>query len=117
MKGLHPFGKLQQRILEETKLAARDDLVALSAGVTGHHADVSIQASPEAAGEQGAASSAYERAAAALEAASRAMDMGAVSRAIAEGQYHLACAGALAPASRGPAGGRRASSIRGTACR
>ena len=29
MKGLHPFGKLQQRNLEETKSAARDDLIAL----------------------------------------------------------------------------------------
>ena len=41
MKGPHPFRKLQQRILEEVKSAARDDLIALSAGVTGHHADVS----------------------------------------------------------------------------
>jgi len=96
MKGPHPFRKLQQRILEETKSAAQDDLIALSAGVTGHHADVSIQANPEAAGEQGAALGAYERAAAALEAVSRAQDMVTVSRAIAEGQYHLACADALA---------------------
>ena len=96
MKGPHPFRKLQQRILEEVKSAARDDLIALSAGAAGHHADVSIQANPEAAGEQGAALGAYERAAAALEAASRVQDMGAVSRVIAEGQYHLACADALA---------------------
>ena len=40
--------------------------------------------------------SAYERGTAALDAAKRAKDMGAVSRAIAEGQYHLACAKALA---------------------
>ena len=96
MKGPHPIRKMLQRTLEETKLAARDDLAALSAGVTGHHADVSIQANPEAADEQRAALSACERAAAALEAARRAQDMGAVSRAIAEGQYHLACADALA---------------------
>jgi hypothetical protein len=107
MNGLHPFRKLQQRILEETKSAARDDLTALSAAVTGHHADVCIQASPEAAGEQGAALSACERAAAALEAARRAQDMGAVSRAIAEGQYHLACADALAAGQLRP--GRRPS--------
>jgi hypothetical protein len=107
MKGPHPFRKLQQRILEEVKSAARDDLIALSAGVAGHHADVSVQASPEAAGEQGAALSAYERAAAALEAASRAQDMGAVSRVIAEGQYHLACADALAAGQPRP--GRRPS--------
>jgi hypothetical protein len=107
MKGPHPFRKLQQRILEEVKSAARDDLIALSAGVAGDHPDVSIQASPEAAGEQGAALGAYERAAAALEAASRAQDMGAVSRVIAEGQYHLACADALAAGQPRP--GRRPS--------
>jgi len=71
-------------------------LIALNAGVTGHHADAFIQTNPEAAGEPGAALSAYERAAAALEAARRATGMGAVSRAIAAGQYHLACADALA---------------------
>lgn len=107
MKGPHPIRKVQQRTLEETKSAAQDDLIALSAEVTGHHADVSIQASPEAADEQRAALSAYERAAAALEAASRATDMGAVSRAIAEGQYHLACADALAAGQPRP--GRRPS--------
>lgn len=107
MKGPHPIRKLQQRTLEETKSAAQDDLIALSAGVTGHHADASIQASPEAAGEQRAALGAYERAAAALEAARRAQDMGAVSRAIAAGQYHLACAGAVAAGQPRP--GRRPS--------
>jgi len=58
--------------------------------VVGSDADVparrAARTSPEAAGEQGAALSACERAAAALEAASRAQDMGAVSRVIAEGQ-------------------------------
>ncbi len=51
--------------------------------------------------------SAWERAAAALEAASRAQDMGAVSGVIAEGQYHLACADALAAGQQRP--GRRPS--------
>jgi hypothetical protein len=60
--------------------------------------------------------SAYERAAAALEAARRAEDrgavsrpedMGAVSRVIAEGQYRLACADALAAGQPRP--GRRPS--------
>jgi ferredoxin len=77
------------------KSAAQDDLIALSAGITGHHADVSIQSNPEAAEEQGAALSAYERGTAALDAAKRAKDMETVSRAIAEGQYRLACAEAL----------------------
>jgi hypothetical protein len=91
-----PIRKRRQRELKDAKSAAQDDLIALSAGVTDHHADVSIQSNPEAAEEQGAALSAYERGTAALDAARRARDMGAVSRAIAAGQYHLACADALA---------------------
>jgi preprotein translocase subunit YajC len=91
-----PIRKRRQRELNEAKSAAQDDLIALSAGVTDHHADVSIQSNFEAAEEQGAALSAYERGTAALDAAKRAKDMGTVSRAIAEGQYHLACAEALA---------------------
>ena len=90
-----PIHKRRQRELGEAKSAAQDDLIALSAGVTDRNADVSIQHNPEAAGEQGAALSAYERGTAALDAAKRGRDMGAVSRAIAEGQYHLACAEAL----------------------
>ena len=91
-----PIRRRRRRELKEVKSAAQDDLIALSAGVTGHHADVSIQGNPEAAEEQSAALSAYERGTAALDAAKRAKDMGAVSRAIAEGQYRLACAEALA---------------------
>ncbi|HEY7278610.1 MAG TPA: hypothetical protein VH594_21760 [Trebonia sp.] len=91
-----PVRRRRQRELKQVKSAAQDDLIALSARVTGHHADVSIQDNPEAADEQGAALSAYERGTAALDAAKRAKDMGAVSRAIAEGQYRLACAEALA---------------------
>jgi uncharacterized membrane protein YgcG len=90
-----PIRRRRQRELKEMKSAAQDDLIALSAGVTGHHTDVSTQSNPEAAEEQVAALSAYERGTAALDAAKRAKDMGAVSRAIAEGQYHLACADAL----------------------
>jgi hypothetical protein len=86
----------RQRELKEAKSAAQDDLIALSAGITDHQADLSIQTSPEAAEDQAAALSAYERGTAALDAATRATDMGAVSRAIAEGQYHLACADAVA---------------------
>jgi uncharacterized membrane protein YgcG len=91
-----PVRQRRQRELKEAKLAAQDDLIALSAGVTDHDADVAIRSSPEAAEEQAAALSAYERGTAALDAARRPRDMGAVSRAIAEGQYHLACAEALA---------------------
>jgi uncharacterized membrane protein YgcG len=90
-----PIRRRRQRELKDAKSAAQDDLIALSAGVTGHHADVSIQSNQEAAEEQGAALSAYERGTAALDAAKRVKDMGAVSRAIAEGQYRLACAEAL----------------------
>jgi hypothetical protein len=91
-----PIRKRRQRELNEAKSAAQDDLIALSDGVTDHHADVSIQSNPEAAQEQGAALVSYERGTAALDAAKRPKDMAAVSRAIAEGQYHLACAEALA---------------------
>ena len=91
-----PIRRRRERELKEAKLAAQDDLIALSAGVTGHDADAAIRDNPEAAEEQAAALSAYERGTAALDAARRPRDMGAVSRAIAEGQYHLACAEALA---------------------
>ncbi|HYV81154.1 MAG TPA: hypothetical protein VE979_23805 [Streptosporangiaceae bacterium] len=91
-----PVRQRRQRELKEAKLAAQDDLIALSTGVTDHDADVAIRDNPEAAQEQAAALSAYERGTAALDAARRPQDMGAVSRAIAEGQYHLASAEALA---------------------
>jgi uncharacterized membrane protein YgcG len=91
-----PVRRRRQQELKEAKLAAQDDLIALGTGVTDHDADVAIRDNPEAAEEQAAALSAYERGTAALDAARRPRDMGAVSRAIAEGQYHLASAEALA---------------------
>ena len=91
-----PIHKRRQQELKAAKSAAQDDLIALSAGVTGQHADISARGSPEAAEEQGAALSAYERGTLALDAARRPRDMATVSRAIAEGQYRLACAEALA---------------------
>jgi uncharacterized membrane protein YgcG len=84
------------RELQEAKSAAQDDLIALSTAITDHDTDVSIQRNPEAAAEQAAALAAYERGTAALDAARRGSDMMAVSRAIAEGQYRLASAEALA---------------------
>ena len=57
---------------------------------------MSIRSRPEAAEEQNAALSAYERGTVALDSAKRTADMGTVSRTIAEGQYHLACTEALA---------------------
>jgi len=93
---VRPIRKRRQRELDEAKSAAQDDLIALSSRITDQDADVSIHSSQEAAAEQGAALTAYERGTAALDAAKRVGDMGAVSRAIAEGQYHLACAEALA---------------------
>jgi uncharacterized membrane protein YgcG len=86
----------RERELADAKLAAQDDLIALSKRLTDHNADVSVQNNPEAAEEQSAALTACERGTAALDAAKRVKDMGAVSRAIAEGHYHLACADALA---------------------
>jgi uncharacterized membrane protein YgcG len=91
-----PLRDRRRRELREAKSAAQDDLIALSTALTDRRADVSVQGSPEAAQEQAAALSAYERGTAAMDAARRASDMGAVSRAIAEGQYRLACAGAVA---------------------
>src|SRR5215813_838440 len=91
-----PIRQRRQQELKEAKLAAQDDLIALSTRLTDQDTDVSIRANPEAAEEQAAALTAYERGTAALDAAKRAQDMGAVSRAIAAGQYHLASADALA---------------------
>jgi uncharacterized membrane protein YgcG len=91
-----PLRDRRRRELREAKSAAQDDLIALSTALTDRRADVSVQGSPEAAQEQAAALSAYERGTAAMDAARSATDMGAVSRAIAEGQYRLACAGAVA---------------------
>jgi uncharacterized membrane protein YgcG len=91
-----PIRKRRQQELKEAKSAAQDDLIALSTEITGHQAGGSVQASPEAAQEQDAALTAYERGTAALDATRRASGMGAVSRAIAEGHYRLACAEALA---------------------
>ena len=95
----------RQRDLAEAKAAAQDDLLALSNRITDHQNDVSVQSNPEAAAEQAAALAAYERGTAALDAARRPADMRAVSRAIAEGQYRLACAQAVA--SGQPKPGRR----------
>ena len=91
-----PIRRRRQQELKEAKAAAQDDLIALSTGVTDRDADISIRSDPEAAAEQAAALNSYERGTAALDAARSVKDMGAVSRAIAEGQYHLASAQALA---------------------
>ena len=91
-----PIRRRRQQELKDAKLAAQDDLIALSTRLTDRDSDVSIQGNPEAAEEQAAALAAYERGTAALDAARSVKDMGAVSRAIAAGQYHLASADALA---------------------
>ena len=95
----------RQRELAEAKAAAQDDLIALNSRITDHQNDVSVQSNPEAAAEQAAALAAYERGTAAMDAARRPEDMRAVSRNIAEGQYRLACAEALANGQPKP--GRR----------
>jgi uncharacterized membrane protein YgcG len=102
-----PIRRRRQQELKDAKAAAQDDLIALSSGVTDHDADISIRSNPEAAAEQAAALNSYERGTAALDAARSVKDMGTVSRAIAEGQYHLASARALAAGEPKPA--RRAS--------
>ena len=97
-----PIRKRRQHELRDAKVAAQDDLLALSDRLTDRHADVSIRDNRDATEEQSAALAAYERGTAALDAATRVKDMGAVSRAIAEGQYHLACADALAAGQSRP---------------
>ena len=91
-----PLRDRRRRELREAKSVAQDDLIALSTALTDRRADVFAQGSPEVAEEQAAALSAYDRGTAAIDAARRPSDMGAVSRAIAEGQYRLSCAGAVA---------------------
>src|SRR5262249_18757788 len=91
-----PIRKRRQEELQAAKLAAQADPIALSTRLTDQDTDVAIRTNPEAAQEQAAALTAYERGTEALDAARRVQDMGAVSRAIAEGQYHLASAEALA---------------------
>jgi hypothetical protein len=93
-----PIRKRRERELSDAKAAAQDDLLALSDRLTDRDADVSVsnQDNRDAAEEQRSALAAYERGTTALDAATRVKDMGAVSRAIAEGQYHLACADACA---------------------
>src|SRR5436190_18709656 len=100
-----PRRQRRQRELAEAKAAAQEDRLALNNRITDHQNDVSVQSNPEAAAEQAAALAAYERGTAALDAARRPADMQAVSRNIAEGQYRLACAEALAHGQPKP--GRR----------
>jgi type II secretory pathway pseudopilin PulG len=100
---VRPIRRRRQQELKDAKTAAQDDLIALSNAVTSHDTDAAIQNHPEAAAEQGAALTAYERGTAALDAARNVKDMRAVSRAIAEGQYHLAAATALANGEPRPA--------------
>jgi uncharacterized protein YneF (UPF0154 family) len=82
--------------LKDAKIAAQDDLLALNQQITDQDSNVAIQQHPDAAAEQAAALAAYERGTAALDAARRPQDMLAVSRNIAEAQYRLAAAEALA---------------------
>jgi uncharacterized membrane protein YgcG len=100
---VRPARRRRQAELKDAKSAAQDDLIALSTEITNRDADAAIRGNPDAAAEQSAALTAYERGTAALDAASRPSDMGAVSRAIAEGQYRLACASALAAGQPRPA--------------
>ena len=111
-----PLRDRRRRELREAKSAAQDDLIALSTALTDRRADVSVQSSPEAAQEQAAALSAYERGTAAIDAARRASDMGQSAAPSPRGSTAWR-APALWPLAAGLTGARRASSIRGTACR
>jgi len=93
---VRPIRKRRRQELKDAKTAAQDDLIALSDRLTNPSADAATQNNPEVAEEQAAALAAYERGTASLDDARRVKEMGSVSRAIATGQYHLACAEALA---------------------
>jgi uncharacterized membrane protein YgcG len=98
-----PILKRKQRELADAKSAAQDDLIALSTGVTDLDTDVAVHGNPDAAQEQAGALGSYERGTKALDAAKRTKDLRVVGQAIAEGQYHLACAQALAAGRTRPA--------------
>ena len=93
---VRPRRARRRRQLKDAKAAAQDDLLALNQRITDRDSDIAVQQNPEAAVEQAAALAAYERGTAALDTARRPEDMHAVSRAIAEAQYRLATAEALA---------------------
>ena len=93
---VRPRRARRRRQLKDAKAAAQDDLLALNQRITDRDSDIAVQQNPEAAVEQAAALAAYERGTAALDTARRPEDMHAVSRAIAEAQYRLASAEALA---------------------
>ena len=93
---VRPRRARRARQLKDAKAAAQDDLLALNQRITDRDSDITVQQNPEAAAEQAAALAAYERGTAALDAVRRPQDMLAVSRAIAEAQYRLAAAEALA---------------------
>jgi hypothetical protein len=93
---VRPRRARRRRQLKDAKAAAQDDLLALNQRITDRDSDIAVQQNPEAAAEQAAALAAYERGTAALDTARRPEDMQAVSRAIAEAQYRLASAEALA---------------------
>jgi hypothetical protein len=93
---IRPRRARRARDLKDAKAAAQDDLLALNQQITDRDSDVAIQQHPDAAAEQAAALAAYERGTAALDAARKPQDMLLVSRNIAEAQYRLAAAEALA---------------------
>lgn len=98
-----PARRRRQRQLADAKSAAQDDLIALSSAITELDTDMLIQDEPEAAQEQAAALGCYERGTNALDHARRLGDLRRVGLAIAEGQYHLASAKALAEGKPRPA--------------
>ena len=112
----HPPAR-KRRNSTDAKLAAQDDLIALSTGLTDHDADVAIRSNPEAAEEQAAALSAYERGTAALDAARRPGTWARSAGPSPRASTTWPAPRPSRPTSPGPSGARRASSTRGTACR
>jgi hypothetical protein len=86
----------ERRELEDVKRTAQEDLIALADDIRNLDIDVQLQdEADEARKHHAAAVAAYERAAAALDRATRPADIAGVSAALEEGRFEIATAKAL----------------------
>jgi hypothetical protein len=92
----------EARMLADAKSAAQDDLIALADGLRDTDTDPAYQTNDEARAKLTKATEAYQQGTASLDRSTRMTDLETVSRAISRGQYHLACAKALAAGEEPP---------------
>jgi hypothetical protein len=86
----------ERRELEDVKRTAQEDLIALADDIRNLDIDVQLRdEADEARKHHAAAVAAYERAAAALDRATRPADIAGVSAALEEGRFEIATAKAL----------------------